>query len=212
MRDATHDAQATKQADRSIMLVGLPGAGKSTVGRLLAERLGLPFVDSDALIEAKTALNIAEIFRRHGETWFRQVEERIIAGLLGGPMMIIASGGGAFLASRTRAQAMQQADVIWLDADVGTLAPRVESGTRPLLKGELRSDLAAMKRDRDPLYALAHIRVDAASPPLVVVDALLARLAHLRPAQPRVHSGEKGEAGRTHADVPASSDCSSNDS
>ena len=146
---------------RSIVLVGLMGAGKSTVGRRLAGRLSLSFVDADAEIEAAAGLTIGEIFARYGEPHFRDGERRVIARLIDGTPKVIATGGGAFIDARTRALVLEQALAIWLDAEVEVLVDRVRRrDTRPLLRdrdpGEVLRELAAR---RNPLYALAHLRV-----------------------------------------------------
>lgn len=137
------------------------GAGKSTVGRRLAARLKLPFVDADAEIEAAADLSIAEIFERHGEAHFRDGERRVIARLMEGPAKVIATGGGAFINEQTRELILREALAIWLDADIGVLADRVgRRDTRPLLRGkdpvQVLTDLA---RIRNPLYAQAQLRI-----------------------------------------------------
>jgi shikimate kinase len=154
-------AAAPPRPEKSIALVGMMGAGKSTVGRRLAKRLGLAFVDADAEIEAAAGLGIAEIFERYGEAHFRDGERRVLARLIEGPRRVIAAGGGAFIDPGTRALMLARCTAIWLDVDVETLAERVgRRDHRPLLKGQdpltrLR-DLAAV---RNPLYAEAHIRI-----------------------------------------------------
>ncbi len=155
MTDAPH------RAEKSIVLVGLMGAGKSTIGRRLAARLGLPFVDADAEIEAAAGLGIAEIFERHGETHFRDRERRVIARLVEGPPRVIATGGGAFVDAETRALILERCVAIWLDAEVEVLAERVgRSGRRPLLGGEdPRVALGALAEARRPAYAEAHLTV-----------------------------------------------------
>ncbi|MGQ0661499.1 shikimate kinase [Sphingosinicella sp.] len=163
---------------RPILLVGLPGAGKSTIAPLLAARLGLAAHDSDALIEAALGRSIADIFREHGETRFRDEERRMLGELLAGPAAVIAAGGGAWLDAETRASVLGTAATIWLDADLDTLAARLDDGRdRPLLAGDVRGRLAALKVARDPLYALAAIRIDAGQAPERVVAAILAALA-----------------------------------
>ena len=152
---------APNPPERSIVLVGLMGAGKSTVGRRLAKRLGLPFADADGEIEAAAGLSIAEIFERYGEPHFRDGERRVIARLIEGPAQVIAAGGGAFMDDSTRALILARCTAVWLDGDVETLARRVgRRQHRPLLSGKdpraLLQDLAAV---RNPVYASAHIAV-----------------------------------------------------
>jgi shikimate kinase len=137
------------------------GVGKSTVGRRLAKRLGLEFVDSDSEIELAADHSIAEIFARFGEESFRDGERRVIARLVEGPPKVIATGGGAFMNERTRALILEKSISVWLDADVETLAERVSRrDTRPLLKDKdpllLLRDLASA---RNPVYAEAHIHI-----------------------------------------------------
>lgn len=164
---------------RPIVLVGLMGAGKSTVGRRLAGRLSLPFVDADSEIEAAAGMTVSEIFAKFGEPYFRDGERRVIARLIDGRPKVIATGGGAFVNDETRALILTQATAIWLDADPRVLAERVKRrDTRPLLSGRdplpVLRDLAAV---RNPLYALAHIRVPSANAPHdVTVSAILKEL------------------------------------
>ena len=162
--------------DRCIVLVGLMGAGKSSVGRRLARRLGMPFVDSDDAIEEAADRKVAEIFADYGEPAFRDVERRVIARLIGGAPKVIATGGGAFVDPETRALVLERCIAIWLDADVATLADRVaRRGHRPLLKdrdpGQVLAELAAV---RNPAYGEAHLRVESrASPHERTVEAVL---------------------------------------
>jgi shikimate kinase len=147
--------------DRSIVLVGLMGAGKSTVGRRLARRLRLPFADSDEEIERAADHSIPEIFDRFGEANFRDGERRVIARLIEGPPKVIATGGGAFMNDETRRLILDRCIAIWLDADIETLAERVaRRDHRPLLKDK---DPAAVLRQlaevRNPVYAHAHLRI-----------------------------------------------------
>jgi len=152
---------AAYPSKRSIALVGLMGAGKTSVGRRLARRLALPFADADAEIEAAAGLSIAEIFERFGEAHFRDGERRVIARLIEGPRQVIATGGGAFMNEETRSLILARCTTIWLDGDVETLAARVgRRGHRPLLKDrEPHVLLAALAEARNPLYALAHFTV-----------------------------------------------------
>jgi shikimate kinase len=149
--------------DRSIALVGLMGAGKSSVGRRLARRLGLPFADSDAEIERSAGLSVAEIFDRHGEAHFREAERGIVVELVAGPVRVIATGGGAFADDETRRLILDKCVVIWLDADPEILAERVgKSHHRPLLRGQdPRRALAALAERRNPFYAEAHVRLSS---------------------------------------------------
>ena len=160
-------ADAHPSPDRCIVLVGLMGAGKSTVGRRLAKRLGLPFVDSDEEIERAAARTIGEIFDRFGEASFRDGERRVIARLLDGPAKVLATGGGAFMDERTRALMLERCTVIWLDADVPTLADRVSRrGGRPLLRDKDPAEvLERLAAARNPVYAEAHIHIHSRTAP-----------------------------------------------
>lgn len=150
-----------------IVLVGLMGAGKSTIGRRLATRLALPFVDADHEIEAAAGMTINDIFAQYGEHYFRDGERRVIQRLIDGKPKVIATGGGAFVNDETRALILSDALAIWLDAPVEVLVDRVlRRDTRPLLRGrdpaQVLRDLAAV---RNPLYALAPLRVESANAP-----------------------------------------------
>jgi len=150
-----------------IVLIGLMGAGKSTVGRRLAGRLGLPFVDADTEIEQAAGMTIAEIFAAYGEQYFRDGERRVIARLMDGSPKVIATGGGAFVNDETRALILTEALAIWLDASIDVLVERVRKrGHRPLLVGKdpanVLRELAAV---RNPLYAQAPIRVPSNNVP-----------------------------------------------
>jgi shikimate kinase len=153
---------------RSIVLVGLMGAGKSAVGRRLAARLGLPFVDSDNEIETAAGETIEEIFRHHGEAAFRTGERRVIARLLDGPIHVLATGGGAFMDPETRQRIRERGISLWLRADLELLLARVaRRDNRPLLKaGDPRTVLAALIEQRHPVYAAADIIVDSIDGPL----------------------------------------------
>ena len=148
--------------DRPIVLVGLMGAGKSTVGRRLARRLGLPFVDSDTEIEDAAGLSAGEVFQRFGERDFRDGERRVVARLANGPLRVIATGGGAFVNQTTRALLNQKCITVWLDAPVDLLAERTarRPETRPMLQDGIRAEiLARLDDERRPAYEQAHIRV-----------------------------------------------------
>src|SRR4051812_8533834 len=173
-------ASGSHFVDRPIVLVGLMGAGKTTVGRRLAQRLGLGFVDADEEIEAAAGMTIAEIFEKFGEPYFRDGERRVIARLIDGSPKVIATGGGAFMNDRTRALILERATAIWLEADLETLVDRVRRrAPRPLLKDrdprEVRGDLARL---RTPIYALAPIHVRSQpSPHDATVKAILKALS-----------------------------------
>lgn len=144
------------------MLVGLMGAGKTTIGRRLAARLGLEFVDADHEIERAAGCTIAEIFARHGEPAFRDGERRVIQRLLQGPPKILATGGGAFIDAQTRRLVRTCARSVWLRCPLPVLVRRVSGRTgRPLLdRGNVESTLAALQAQRHPIYAEADIIVD----------------------------------------------------
>src|SRR5213595_3976494 len=144
----------SKRLDRPVVLVGLMGVGKSTVGRRLARRLGLPFVDSDAEIEDAAGYPAAEIFERYGESDFRDGERRLVARLIEGDVRVIATGGGAYVDPRTRQLLNERAITVWLDAPVEILAERTaRRDTRPLLKnGDRKGTLERLAEERRPSY------------------------------------------------------------
>jgi shikimate kinase len=171
---------------RCIVLVGLMGAGKSTVGRRLARRLDLPFIDSDEEIEKAADRTIPEIFDRFGEASFRDGERRVIARLLGGPPKVIATGGGAFMDERTRTLILERCTAVWLDADIPTLAERVSRrDTRPLLRGQDPAPvLAQLAEARRPFYAQAHVHIRSqAMPHERSVDLIVRALAEREAAR-----------------------------
>ncbi|WP_277923004.1 shikimate kinase [Sphingomonas sp. CARO-RG-8B-R24-01] len=165
-----------------IVLVGLMGAGKSTVGRRLAGRLGLPFVDADTEIENAAGMSIPDIFERFGEPYFRDGERRVIARLMDGERRVIATGGGAFVDERTRESILAHGFAIWLDAKPAVLADRVSRrDTRPLLRG--RDPLAVLEelaRVRNPFYAMAPLRVSShRAPHDATVNTILKALGQI---------------------------------
>ncbi len=165
--------------DQSIVLVGLMGVGKTTVGRRLAKRLGIAFVDADEEIERAAGLSVEEIFERFDEDYFRDGERRVIARLLEGKRRVIATGGGAFMNDQTRALILDKAIAIWLDADLDTLVKRVaRRDTRPLLKsGDPAKILAGLAATRNPVYATAHIHVTGNdSPHEITVEKIIEAL------------------------------------
>lgn len=170
---------------KTIALVGLMGAGKSTVGRRLAERLDMPFHDADTEIEAAAGCTVAELFEDFGETYFRDGERRVIKRLLNGPPHVLATGGGAFLEPRTRDLIRQRALSIWLKADLDVLVQRVRRRNhRPLLKkGDARDILARLIEERYPVYAEADIVVETGlGPHEEVVRRILSALERTSPA------------------------------
>jgi shikimate kinase len=145
--------------DRSIALVGLMGSGKTSVGRRLAARLGLPFVDSDEEIERAAGRSVADIFESYGEPEFRDLERRVLARLLSGAPQVIGTGGGAFIDDQTRALMRERCTSIWLRAEIATLVKRVRGNDRrPLLKDkDPETVLTALAAARGPIYAEADI-------------------------------------------------------
>ena len=187
-------APATLTVDRSIVLVGLMGAGKSTVGRRLAVELGLPFTDADQEIEAAAGLTIPEIFERFGEPYFRAGERRVIARLLAGPPAVLGTGGGAFMAAETRDLIRRHAVSIWLKATLDVLVERcARRDNRPLLAaGDPRQILGRLMAERHPVYAGADIVVESGEAGHeAVVAEILRRLPEFAAAPPPV-----GEAAR----------------
>jgi shikimate kinase len=168
-----------KRLDRPVVLVGLMGVGKSTVGRRLAKRLGLSFVDSDAEIEDAAGYSPAEIFERYGEQDFRDGERRLVARLIEGEIRVIATGGGAYVDPRTRKLLNERAITVWLDAPVDILAERTSRrDTRAQLRnGDPKAVLQKLAEERRPSYEEAHIHVrsgDGAHRD--VVDAIVSAL------------------------------------
>ncbi|TWB75111.1 shikimate kinase [Nitrospirillum amazonense] len=152
---------------RTLVLVGLMGAGKTSIGRRLAARLGLPFVDADQEIERAAGCSIPEFFERYGEPAFREGERRVIARLLDQPLQVLSTGGGAFMDADTRALVRQRAHSIWLRAELDLLVQRTaRRGNRPLLKdSDPRETLRKLMELRHPYYAQADITVDSGDRP-----------------------------------------------
>ena len=186
MYSPSNMARTLPRTDRSIVLVGLMGAGKSTVGRRLAKRLGFDFVDSDDEIERAADHKISEIFDRFGEASFRDGERRVIARLIEGPVKVIATGGGAFVDPETRQLILAKCIAVWLDADLDTLAERVSRRNhRPLLRDKqpllVLQDLASR---RNAIYAEAHLRIRSdAAPHDRAVDQIIKAIAEWQSAQ-----------------------------
>ena len=154
-----------RRIDRPVVLVGMMGVGKTSVGKRLAAVLRYGFVDADEAIEEAAQMSIAEIFERYGEAYFRSGERRVIARLLderrGGNCGVIATGGGAFVDPATRALILDRGIAVWLDCDVDTLLDRVgRNANRPLLRqGDPRQTIERLKAEREPFYREAPIRV-----------------------------------------------------
>lgn len=173
---------------RALVLVGMPGAGKSSVGRRLAKRLDLPFFDADDEIEKAAGMSIPDIFASRGEAEFRLGEKRVLARLLQGGPAIIATGGGAFMNADTRARVVETGISVWLRADLPTLLRRVKKrNDRPLLAGaDAAERLAALQATREPVYALADVTVDSreVSHEAVLAEVISAVIRHLDGAPP----------------------------
>lgn len=148
---------------QTIALVGLMGVGKTTVGRRLAKRLTLPFYDSDEEIEKASGRTVKGYFRDHGEADFRDGERRVIARLLEGPPILLATGGGAFIPASTRELLLKKSIVVWLKGDFETVMERVSrKNTRPLLQvPDPRAKMRELMDERYPIYAKAHLTVDS---------------------------------------------------
>jgi shikimate kinase len=170
--------------DRTIALVGLMGAGKTTIGRRLAQALALPFADADAEIATAAGRSVEAIFAEHGECDFRRGERQVIARLLAGPVHVLATGGGAFIDPRTRALMKERAISIWLKAPLEVLMKRVaKRDDRPLLKeDDPRAVMQRLMDDRYPIYAEADLTIETGNGPhntavALILDALRTRLA-----------------------------------
>lgn len=169
-------------ADRAIVLVGLMGAGKSTVGRRLAGELGLAFHDADHEIEKAAGCSISDFFERFGEPAFREGERRVIARLLSGPRHVLATGGGAFMDPATRAIIRRLGISVWLKADIDLLMARVlKRPTRPLLKtADPRATMERLMKERYPVYAEADVTIESSGGPHeTVVQRIVAELKAL---------------------------------
>ncbi|MGF1461854.1 MAG: shikimate kinase [Maricaulaceae bacterium] len=153
--------------DKTIALVGLMGAGKTTVGRRLALALSIDFVDADEAIETAAGCSISDMFSAFGEAYFRAGERRVIERLLDGPPKVLATGGGAFIQDETRALLRAQALTVWLKADLEILVRRVRRrDTRPLLRGQdVDAVMSRLMAERYPIYAQADICVESVDGP-----------------------------------------------
>jgi shikimate kinase len=183
----THDGAAAEPQSpltaalgrRSVVLIGMMGAGKSSIGRRLAARLGIPFVDADSEIEQAAGMTIPEIFSSHGEPYFRAGEARVIARLLEGGPQVLATGGGAFMNPDTRAAIRAKAISVWLRATLDVLNRRIKRrGDRPLLKtSDPVETMRRLMEERYPVYAEADLTVESREVPHdTIVDEIIAEL------------------------------------
>jgi shikimate kinase len=180
---ATNEARVARAlASRSIVLVGMMGAGKSSVGRRLAARLSIPFVDADAEIEAAAGMSIPEIFEQHGEAYFRAGEARVIARLLDCGPQVMATGGGAVMDPGTRALIREKGVSVWLKADLDVLLKRTRRRSdRPLV-----DRIKDLLPEREPVYAQSDIAVQSRDEPHdTIVDEIVGALAE------RLNSGQE---------------------
>lgn len=176
-REAVSARAIAQRLDKTIVLVGLMGAGKSCIGKRLAAALGLPFVDADREIEAAAGgCSISDIFALHGEKVFRDGERRVIQRLLGNPVHVLATGGGAFMDPSTRALVKEKGLSVWLKAELDQLLKRVgRRNDRPLLRDvDPRQKLTELMEARYPVYAEADLTVESADgPPDITVQRVL---------------------------------------
>lgn len=179
---------------RPLVLVGIMGAGKTTIGRRLAPRLGLPFFDADCEIERAAGMTVSELFRAHGEDSFRRGEAQVISRLLAGPPIVLATGGGAVVTPQTRRLIKKRALSVWLKADVDMVLKRAtRRNNRPLLQnGDPRATLSRLLEERTPFYAEADVAVESLSGPHSrTVEAILEAIKPLLTKRPaRVKAGE----------------------
>ncbi|MGA8819291.1 MAG: shikimate kinase [Xanthobacteraceae bacterium] len=172
---------------RSVVLVGMMGVGKSSIGRRLAARLAVPFVDADTEIEKSADMSIPDIFARHGEPYFRSGEARVIARLLDGGPQVLATGGGAFMNEATRAAIRAKGVSVWLSAEFDVLVRRIakRKNDRPMLQTDDPAEtLRQLLKLRDPVYALADLTVQSRETPhdSIVSEIVTALAAHLKVA------------------------------
>ncbi|NTZ83019.1 shikimate kinase [Burkholderia metallica] len=169
--------------ERCIVLVGMMGSGKTSIGRLLAARLGLDFADADDEIEATHRMTIPEIFAKYGEPYFRDSERRVLAQLLTNGPKVVATGGGAFMNAETRVRILKHGVSIWLKAEFEVLIRRVQRhANRPLLQvPDPEGALRMLIDDRYPTYALADVTVvsDDGPPEMVAAEAMRTLMFHL---------------------------------
>jgi shikimate kinase len=184
----------SRLGDRSIVLIGMMGVGKSSIGRRLGARLGVPFVDADAEIEKAAGMSIADIFARHGEAAFRSGEARVIARLLNSGPQVLATGGGAVMNATTRALIKEKGVSIWLSAELDLLLRRItkRKAERPMLHtDDPAATLRELLAEREPVYAQADITVQSRDVPHdAIVTEIIEALRGFFGAAPR-HRGQK---------------------
>ena len=184
------DAKVALRLKKTVVLVGMPGAGKTAVGTALARRLNVPFRDSDEEIVKAAAMTIAEIFARDGEEFFRARESEVLSRLLDGKPAVLSTGGGAYLRPQNRAAISERGVAVWLDADIDLLWNRVRhKDTRPLLRtADPRATLEGLYAARVPHYAQAEVAVKAL--PGMAVEETTGRVLEALQARPDVVEGE----------------------
>ena len=172
---------------RSVVLVGMPGCGKSAIGRRLATRLELPFVDADDEIELAAGKAITDIFKEHGEPYFREGERKVIARILKSGSQVLATGGGAFMSAETRENIHKAAVSVWLKAELTLLLRRVlKRNNRPLLERDPEGVMRSLVETRYPIYATADITVESRDLPhdVMVFEIIEALAEHASSPQP----------------------------
>lgn len=177
--DALEREIRTKLGSRSIVLVGMPGCGKSAIGRRLAPRLDLPFIDADEEIERAAGKSIKDIFAEHGEAYFRDGERRVIARLLASGPQVLATGGGAMMDAETRRTVKRAGISIWVKAELPVLLRRVaKRNNRPLFEGrDAETVMTELMEARNPVFATADIIVESREiPHEVIVDEIVAAI------------------------------------
>jgi len=184
---------------RSVVLVGMPGCGKSAIGRRLASRLEMPFVDADDEIELAAGKAITDIFKDHGEPYFREGERKVIARILNSGSQVLATGGGAFMSAETRDNIRQAAVSVWLKAELSLLLRRVlKRNNRPLLERDPEGVMRTLVQTRYPIYASADITVESRDLPhdvmvFEIIEALAARAVPRSPATADVEPSSSDE-------------------
>jgi|SRR5262245_40681 len=185
---------------RSVVLVGMPGCGKSAIGRRLASRLEMPFVDADDEIEQAAGKAITDIFKDHGEPYFRDGERKVIARILNSGSQVLATGGGAFMSAETRDNIRRAAVSVWLKAELSLLLRRVlKRNNRPLLERDPEGVMRTLVETRYPIYATADITVESRDLPhdVMVFEIIEALAAHALPRQPATCDVEQPSSDET---------------